>query len=182
MKQTREGRVKPSDYLTGPLAIYLANKCHCSYFVRCYHNQDDPNFPIGETLSFIDSEYLRVLTNFIKNHQEYLIIDLHGCRNIRKCDCSIWSDDAKLCDNHLLDIFQNQLEKHSLSVDRGSEFLGGQVTRQCGMLTNAFQLEVKKKIRSIKKENYSLLEAFTTSIEQAIIDSNNYYTAYQKKK
>lgn len=182
MKQTREGRVKPSDYLTGPLAIYLANKCHCSYFVRCYHNQDDSNFPIGETLSFIDSEYLRVLTNFIKNHQEYLIIDLHGCRNIRKCDCSIWSDDAKLCDNHLLDIFQNQLEKHSLSVDRGSEFLGEQVTRQCGMLTNAFQLEVKKKIRSIKKENYSLLEAFTTSIEQAIIDSNNYYTAYQKKK
>lgn len=182
VKQIREEKVKPSDYLTGPLAIYLANKCHCSYLVRCFNNQDDPNYPIGKTLSIIHSEYLMVLMDFIQKNPQYLVIDLHGCRNERKCDCSIWSDNLTLCDNHIVDIFQNQLEAHSLSVDRGSEFLGGQVTRQAGFLTNAFQLEIKKNLRSMKEENYPLLESFLTAMKQAIMDSNQHDLSYQKRK
>ncbi len=182
VKQVREEKIKANDYLTGPLAIYIANRCHCSYLVRCYNNNDDPNFPIGKTLPSINSSYLKILTDFIRKYPQYLVIDLHGCRNSRKCDCSIWSRDTKPCDNQILTIFENQLEKHSLSVDMGSEFLGGQVTRQCSKITNAFQLEVKKRIRSLKEEDILLLEAFTVSMEQAIMDSNHYYKAYQKRK
>lgn len=123
-----------------------------------------------------------ILTDFIRKYPQYLIIDLHGCRNNRKCDCSIWSDDTKLCDNNLINIFEDQFKEHTLSVDRGSEFMGGQVTRQCGMLTNAFQLEVKRKLRSFEKEDSILLKAFTLAMEQAIIDSNNHYETYQKRK
>jgi len=182
VRQVREEKIKASDYLTGPLAMTIANKCHCSYLVRCYNELDDPNYPSGKTLPSIHSSYLRALIDFIHKNPQYLIIDLHGCRNSRKYDCSIWSDDTKLCDNQILTIFENHLEKNSFSVDRGREFLGGQVTRQCGLLTNAFQLEVKRRIRSLNEEDIPLLEAFLHSMEQAIMETNHYYETYQKKK
>ena len=65
VKQYRESQVKPSDYLTGPLAIYLAEKCDCSYFVRTFNDNSDPNFPLGKTLEYIEDSYLTALRNFI---------------------------------------------------------------------------------------------------------------------
>lgn len=63
VKQCRESQVKPSDYLTGALAIYLAKKCDYSYVVKFYNDNDDPNFPLGTTILEIENYYL--LKSFI---------------------------------------------------------------------------------------------------------------------
>ncbi len=69
VKQYRESQVKPSDYLTGALAIYLAEKCDCSYFVRTFNDNDDPNFPLGITLLEIENDYLKVQKKFIQKYK-----------------------------------------------------------------------------------------------------------------
>ena len=64
VKQYREDKIKKSDYLTGALAIYLAKKCNASYLVRIFNNLEDPNYPLGKTLPFIDNNYLYFIINF----------------------------------------------------------------------------------------------------------------------
>ncbi len=174
VKQYRESQVKPSDYLTGPLAIYLAEKCDCSYFVRTFNDNSDPNFPLGRTLSYIDDSYLIALRNFIQEFNQFLIIDIHGCTNNKKYDCSIWSNDYDTCESQIIKTFQNNFNCYNLSVDNGSEYLGGQVTRQCSLITNAFQIEIKRKIRTLELENYYLLKSFIDSMEKSIYETYDY--------
>lgn len=181
VKQYREDHIKLSDYLTGPLTIYLAQKCNCSYFVRIFNDNSDPNFPIGKTLLHVDDNYLKGLIDFIKDFNQFLVIDIHGCRNIRQYDCSIWSDNYNTCEPQIIKIFQNSLNYFDLSVDNGSEYLGGQVTRQCSLIKNAFQIEIKKKIRTLKIENYYLLKSFIDSMEQSIYEIYNYYIKLEKE-
>lgn len=174
VKQYRESQVKPSDYLTGPLAIYLAEKCNCSYFVRTFNDNSDPNFPLGKTLEYIEDSYLTALRNFIQEFNHFLIIDIHGCSNNKKYDCSIWSDNYDTCELSIIKIFENNFNCYNLSIDSGSEYLGGQVTRQCSLITNAFQLEIKRKIRTLELENYYLLKSFIDSMEKSIYKTYDY--------
>lgn len=174
VKQYRESQVKPSDYLTGPLAIYLAEKCDCSYFVRTFNDNSDPNFPLGKTLEYIEDSYLTALRNFIQEFNHFLIIDIHGCSNNKKYDCSIWSDNYDTCELSIIKIFENNFNCYNLSIDSGSEYLGGQVTRQCSLITNAFQLEIKRKIRTLELENYYLLKSFIDSMEKSIYKTYDY--------
>ncbi len=180
VKQYRESQVKLSDYLTGPLAIYLAEKCDCSYFARIFNDNSDPNFPLGETLSYIEDSYLIALRNFIYEYKQFLIIDIHGCSDNKKSDCSIWSNDYDTCCLSIIKTFENNFNYYNLSIDSGSEYLGGQVTRQCSLLTNAFQLEIKRKIRTLKLENYNLLKSFIDSMEKSIYETYNYYMELQE--
>lgn len=180
VKQYREAKVKLSDYLTGPLAIYLAEKCDCSYFVRIFNDNSDPNFPLGKTLSYIENSYLVALKRFIKEYSQFLIIDIHGCNDNKKCDCSIWSNDYDTCKSSIIKIFENNFNYYNLSIDSGSEYLGGQVTRQCSLITNAFQLEIKRKIRTLKLENYHLLKAFIDSMEKSIYETCDYSMKLEK--
>ncbi len=180
VRQCRESQVKSSDYLTGALAIYLAKKCHCSYFVRVYNDNDDPNFPLGITLLNIQNEYLRELKNFICRYDQILVTDIHGCMNIKKYDCSLWSNNYITCDQEIIRIFKNNFECFNLSVDNGSEYLGGQVTRQCSLITDAFQIEIKKRIRTLKLENYYLLKSFIDSIEKSIYETYDYSMKLEK--
>lgn len=175
VKQYRESQIKLSDYLTGPLAIYLAKKCNCSYFVRTFNDNTDPNYPLGVTLQNIDNEYLLELRNFLKEYKQYLVIDLHGCSDNKLYDCSIWSDNYKTCNQEIIQIFRHQIESYNLSIDNGSEYLGGQVTRQCSLKTDAFQLEVKRKIRTLKLENRHFLESFLESMEKSIYNTYKFY-------
>lgn len=129
VRQCRESQVKPSDYLTGALAIYLAEKCNCSYFCRVFNDNDDPNFPLGTTLSYIENDYLEALKKYIQEFAQILVIDIHGCADSKKYDCSLWHNDYNTCDSQVIKIFEENFRDFHLSVDNGSEFLGGQVTR-----------------------------------------------------
>lgn len=165
VEQTRNGKIKKRDLLTGALAIFIANKIDCSYFVRNYNNNDDPNYPVGKTIKYVDNNYLNDLKTFIKENKIKLVIDLHGCNNKKEVDCSIWSDNYKDCNNKIINIFEKYLVENNLTVDRkGSEYFGGQVTRQCSLDTNAFQLEVKKEVRINKEKT----EKFVKAMEEAI--------------
>ena len=180
VKQCRESQIKLSDYLTGPLAIYLAQKCNCSYFVRVYNDNDDPNFPLGITILNLKNDYLRELKNFIHIYNQFLVIDLHGCMDAKQYDCSLWSNNYNTCNREIIRTFENNFNRFNLSVDNGSEYLGGQVTRQCSLLTNAFQIEIKKKIRTLKLENYYLLKSFIDSMEKSIYETYNYSMKLEK--
>ncbi len=178
VKQQRPYKDKLSDYLTGPLAIYLAEKCDCSYFVRIFNDNDDPNWPLEETLNTIENEYLKALINFIKVYQQSLVIDIHGCKNKRLYDISMFTDNYKTCHQRIVNIFAKELRQNNLSVDdTGSEYLSGQVTRQCSLVTNAIQMEIKRKCRSLKEEDLIYLSAFIDSMEEAIKE-----TSYTLKK
>ena len=78
--------------------------------------------------------------------------------------------------------FENNFSSLGLTVDMGSEYLGGQVTRQTSLVTDAIQIEVKRKIRSLKKENYQLLKAFIDAMEKSIYDVYDYSIKNQKIK
>lgn len=175
VKQYRESQVKPSDYLTGALAIYLAEKCDCSYFVRVFNDNDDPNFPLGKTLLEIENEYLRTLKKLIQRYNQFLIIDIHGCVNSKKYDCSLWHGGYNTCELQIIKIFENNFNCHGLTIDNGTEYLGGQVTRQCALITNSFQIEIKRKIRTLKLENYDVLKSFIDSMEKSIYETYDYY-------
>ena len=180
VKQYRESQVKPSDYLTGALAIYLAEKCNCSYFVRVFNDNDDPNFPLGTTLSHIENDYLNALKKYIQEFNQFLVIDIHGCVNSKEYDCSIWSNNYNTCDSNIIKIFENNFRCYNLSVDNGTEYLGGQVTRQSSMITNSFQIEIKRKIRTLKLENYYLLNSFIDSMEESIYETYDYSMKLEK--
>lgn len=180
VKQYRESQVKPSDYLTGALAIYLAQKCDCSYFVRIFNDHDDPNFPLGETLVEIENDYLKNLKKFIQEYNQFLMIDIHGCVNSKDYDCSLWHNDYNTCESQIVKIFESNFNCHDLTVDNGSEYLGGQVTRQCALITNSFQIEIKRKIRTLKLENYYLLKSFIDSMETSIFETYDYSMKLEK--
>jgi len=182
VKQYRCSQVKPSDYLTGALAIYLAEMCNCSYFVRTFNDNDDPNFPLGETLLEIENEYLKNLKRFIQEYNQFLIVDIHGCVDSKDYDCSLWHNDYNTCQSQIVKIFENNFNCHGLTVDNGSEYLGGQVTRQCALITNSFQIEVKRKIRTLKLENYYLLKSFINSMETSIFETYDYFMKLEKVK
>ena len=182
VKQCRESQTKLSDYLTGALAIYLADMCNCSYFVRVFNDNSDPNYPLGITLQNIEDNYLIALREFIQKHKHFLIIDLHGCTDNKLYDSSIWSNNYDTCEEKIIKIFQNNFINSNLTIDNGSEYLGGQVTRQCSLITNAFQIEVKRSIRSLKLENYNLLKSFIYSMEKSINDTYNYSIKLEKVK
>ncbi len=181
VKQYRESEIKKSDYLTGALAIYLAEKCKASYLVRNYNDLEDPNYPLGKTLPFIDNNYLKVLKKFIQTNQTFLVIDLHGCSDIKKYDCSLWHDHNHPCDRKILQIFEKNFSIQNLSFDLGSEYLGGQVTRQSALLTHAFQLEVKRKIRTLSLENQNLY-AFLESMEDSLYETYEYALKLEKAR
>ncbi|MBO5138381.1 MAG: hypothetical protein J6B89_01940 [Bacilli bacterium] len=174
VKQYRESQVKPSDYLTGALALYLAQQCNCSYFVRVFNDNDDPNFPLGTTLPKIDNDYLIALNKFIQEYSQFLVVDIHGCNDSKKCDCSLWHDDYKTCESQIINIFENNFNSANLTVDNGTEYLGGQVTRQCALITNSFQLEIKRKVRTLELENYCLLKSYIDSMERSIYETYEY--------
>lgn len=174
VKQYRESQIKLSDYLTGPIAIYLANKCNCSYFVRVFNNNSDPNYPLEITLQNIDDNYLIALKKFIQEYRQFLVIDIHGCDNNKLYDCSIWSNNYKTCDKKIIKLFESNFNNSDLSIDDGNEYLGGQVTRQCSLITNAFQIEVKRSIRTLQLDNYNSLKSFIYSMEKSIYDTYNY--------
>lgn len=180
VKQYRESQVKPSDYLTGALALYLAEKCECSYFIRVFNDNDDPNYPLGITLSEIDDEYIKTLKNIIKIYRQFLVIDIHGCVNSKKYDCSLWHDDYNTCDPLIVKIFENNFNTNNLTIDNGSEYAGGQVTRQCALVTNSFQMEIKRKIRTLKLENYYLLKSFIDSMKTSIYETYDYSIKLEK--
>lgn len=81
-----------------------------------------------------------------------LVIDLHGCSDERLYDCSLWTDNYKTCNQEMVKTIENNFSNLGLTVDMGSEYLGGQVTRQTSLVTDAIQIEVKRKIRSLKKK------------------------------
>lgn len=170
VKQSRELQIKPSDYLTGPLAIFLANRLNCSYFVRVFNDSDDPNYPLGITLSNIENDYLLSLIKFLEKYKQFLVIDLHGCKNSKNADCSLWHNRYNTCDYNIIKIFEENFKIFNLSSDNGQEYLGGQVTRQCANFTNAFQLEIKRKIRSLELKNFYLLKSFIDSMEKSIYE------------
>lgn len=174
VKQIRESKVKPNDYLTGAIVLYLAEKCSCSYFVRVFNDNDDPNYPLGVTLSHVENEYLIALREFIQSYQQFLVMDIHGCNDNKKYDCSIWSDNYQTCDREIIRMFINNFNAGSLNADKGTEYLGGQVTRQSALLTNAFQIEIKRKIRSLKQENFYYLQFFLESMEKSIYETYDY--------
>lgn len=166
VKQVREGKIKKSDYLTGVLAIYLARKTNCSYFVRVSNANDDPNYPIGITKTQVENLYLNELLKILEEKSHLLLIDLHGCTNDKKYDCNIWSDNFSSCNSDIINIFKESYQNYNLTCNSSSEFLGGQVTRQTMKYSNAFQLEVKKKFRDLNDaEN---LEYFIQGTETAI--------------
>jgi len=165
VRQQRPYKEKESDYLTGPLAIYLAEKCDCSYFVRIYNDNDDPNWPLDYTVTDIENEYLKALRKYIEEYKQHLVIDIHGCKNNRLYDVSMFLDNHQPWDKKIVNLFARELQQNNLSVDdTGSEFLEGQVTRQCAQITNAIQMEIKRKCRSLKREDYPYLTAFVKSM------------------
>lgn len=180
VKQYRESQVKPSDYLTGALAIYLAEKCNCSYFVRVFNDNDDPNYPLGTTLLKIENNYLKALKNFIKEYNQFLMVDIHGCVNSKNCDCSFWHDNYNTCKSDVIKIFENNFNCYNFIIDNGTEYLGGQITRQCALITNSFQIEIKRKIRTLKQDNYYLLKAFIDSMEKSIYETYDYSMRLEK--
>lgn len=180
VKQFRESQVKPSDYLTGVLAIYLAERCDCSYFVRIFNDNDDPNYPLGTTLPKIENNYLIVLKRFIQEYNQFLMIDLHGCVNGRNYDCSFWHDNYATCDLDIIKIFEKNLSYYNFTIDNGNEYLGGQVTRQCALITNSFQIEIKRKIRSLMPEAFPLLKSFIDSMEKSIYETYDYSMKLEK--
>lgn len=179
VRQQRNGEIKSSDYLTGPLAIYLAEKCNCSCFVKVCNDYDDANYPVGVTLENVDSDYIAELKDILIKNNYFLVIDLHGCKDERIADCSFWSDNYSTCSKDILEIFQRNLSDKGLSYDDGSEFLGGQVTRQVSKITNAVQLEVRKRVRNLKRENVEYLEAFIKTLEKSIYDIYNFQLSIQ---
>ncbi len=180
VKQIREEKVKSRDYLTGPLAIYLADKCDCSYFVRIYNDNDDPNYPLGITLTNIENIYLKELIKFISNTYHFLVIDFHGNNKRKTYDCSMWSDNYSTCSKDIINIFFKNFLYNNFSVDNGTEYLGGQVTRQISKITNAFQLEVERRLRTVKLESCYLLKIFLNSMEKSINETYEYYLKLKK--
>ena len=68
-------------------------------------------------------------------------------------------------------MFECNFNNSNLSIDDGNEYLGGQVTRQCSLITNAFQIEIKRAIRTLKLENYNLLKSFIYSMQKSIYNT-----------
>lgn len=172
----REGQYKVHDYLTGPLAIYIAEKCHCSYLVRTFNNDDDPNYPLGTTLQNPTDAYLLELQKIIQEHKILLVIDIHGCGDHKQVDCSIWSNQYQTCPYSLISILHKHLKQANFSTDDGQEYLGGQVTRQSSLLTNAFQIEIKRKIRTTEKDIF-LLDAYIKAMVTAITEIHHHLSS-----
>ena len=105
---------------------------------------------------------------------------MHGCKNKRIYDCNIWSDREQLCDKGIVTIFANNFNNFGLSAGLDNNFRGGQVTRQAGLVTNAFQLEIKRRIRSIKEDNWNLLNAFLLSMERSISETSELLLRFKK--
>jgi len=169
VKQIRNNLSKPSDYLTGALALYLSKKIGCSYFVRTFNMADDPNYPIGITLNKIESLYLRSLKDFITKYRHFLVIDLHGCSNKRLYHASVWTNNFLFCPQNIVDIFQESFNANCFSFDPyGCEFEGGQVTRQCAQITNAMQLELVRYLRNLEDEGTlnKLIETLYRSLSE----------------
>lgn len=175
VKQYRESQIKLSDYLTGPLTMYLAEKVNCSYFVRTFNANDDPNYPLGVTLKQVENEYLRSLIAFLREYRHFLVVDIHGASNRKISDASMWSDNCLL---DILRIFEYNFNSNGLSTDFGLEYLGGQVTRQSGLITNAFQLELKRRIRSL--DNVLALESLLNSMEESIYEVCDYSRNFER--
>ncbi len=114
------------------------------------------------------------MKNFIQEFNQFLVIDIHGCTDSRQYDCSIWSNEYGTCEAQIVKIFEDNLCYYNLSVDNGSEYLGGQVTRQCSLITNSFQIEIKRKIRTLELENYYLLKSFINAMEKSIYETYDY--------
>ena len=108
------------------------------------------------------------------------MIDIHGCVNSKKYDCSLWHDDYNTCETQVVKIFENNFNCYDLTLDNGTEYLGGQVTRQCALITNSFQIEIKRKIRTLKLENYYLLKSFIDSMEKSIYETYDYSMKLEK--
>ena len=108
------------------------------------------------------------------------MIDIHGCGNSKKYDCSLWHDDYNTCESKVIKIFENNFNYHDLTIDNGTEYLGGQVTWQCALITNSFQLEIKRKIRTLKLKNYYLLKSFIDSMEKSIYKTYDYSMKLEK--
>lgn len=174
VRQYREGQVKIADYLTGPLAMYLAQKCNCSYMARVCNDNDDPNYPLGVTLENVDNEYLAILRGFLQESHQLLMVDLHGCSNAWPHDLSMWSDNYGTCDEEIIKLFASNFSMQGLSFDSGEGCLGGQVTRQAALITNAFQLEVKRTVRSLEEQNYASLKSFLDAVEKSIYETYDY--------
>lgn len=116
----------------------------------------------------------------IKKYKIELVIDLHGCSNMHEFDCGIWTDNFKTCNFEIASLLSEKLEQKNFICDvKGKEYLGGQVTRQVGLLTNGLQLEVKRYIRSLKKENMQELYKFIDGMCSAIHEINGYFEKYR---
>ena len=48
------------------------------------------------------------------------------------------------------------------------------------MITNSFQIEIKRKIRTLKLENYYLLKSFIDSMEESIYKTYDYSMKLEK--
>jgi len=77
-------------------------------------------------------------------------------------------------------MFKYNFISSNLSIDDENEYLGGQVTRQCSLITNAFQIEVKRTIRTLKLENYNLLKSFIYSMQKSIYNTYDYSIKLEK--
>ena len=75
---------------------------------------------------------------------------------------------------------ESQVKSFDLLIDNGNEYLKGQVTRQCSLVTNAFQIELKKKIRTLRLKNYYLLKSFIYSMEKSIYETYDFSMKLEK--
>ena len=157
VSQLREGRVKPSEDFTGPLALAAAEMAGCHAIVATNYAECDPNWdPLDCCL------YKQALVDYVTKHEIVAVLDVHGVPAASSFAIEVGSADGLSVesrpgiDKHVCDLLRNDLspflEKHRRKIvlngahaARGYNTVTSTVSRECGIV--ALQLEVSTPFR-----------------------------------
>lgn len=157
VSQLREGKVKPSDDFTGPLALAAAEIAGCHAIVATRFDGGDPNWdPLNRC------PYKQALVDHVKRRGIVAVLDVHGVPAASPFAIEIGSADGVSVlarpgvDEHVCSLLRDDLapylEKHQREIilngahaARGRNTVTSTVSRECGVV--ALQLEVSTPFR-----------------------------------
>ena len=157
VSQLREGKVKPSDDYTGPLALAAAEIAGCHAIVATRYAEGDPNWDPLDCCP-----YKQALIDYVAKHQIAAVLDVHGVPAASPFAIEIGSADGLSVkvrpgiDERVCSLFRDDLapylEKHQREIilngahaARGYNTVTNTVSRECGIV--ALQIEVSTPFR-----------------------------------
>lgn len=165
--QFRNGKNKVADYLTGPIAEYLAKYSNTHCIIRTFNKNDDPNYD----LSGYGLEYKESLKEYIICNNIKVLIDLHGCKDSKYFDFQIGTNNTLNINNNyqVLNTIINNLNKiGKVVIDQDFKADGpGNISRYISynLKIPCIQIEITSKFRKDPQKLMALIETLEELIK-----------------